>query len=319
METETRDPLVRPFPLLAAALLGCGIMWALNAATRPPDDEMVVAAALHAELAEDLGEAPSTPGPASRERALAQPVTAEGLAAALATVREMAARGNWDALRTQALFGADARVRIAAMRALAEGFGRTARGTLLTVAQDAGSSLKVRAEAARCVGDTGAGAERALERLLDDDVPLRVRAGAAEGLARAGSHAAVTRLVELADHAPARLAAAAATAVAEVRGEDALPVLLEAAGAARHPAVRAAACRALASFPGDAAAARLQFVLADPLAPPQARAAAADALGRSGRVEARTLVAETAATAESRVVALAARRAETWLDRDPAH
>jgi len=204
----------------------------------------------------DAAPAPPLPGPPS-------------LASSLEGVRALDSVAD---LRRLATGAADARVRIAALRELAERFAD--RETLLGVAMDSAETVKVRRQAARFVGRTGAGADRALEDLLTTPLPRRVREGALAGLGECGTAVAAERLLAL---------AGADEALALVSNPEAAPLLREALlDAACLPATRVAVCRALGRMREPASARALGDVLRDPTTPARVREAAAGALGRLG-------------------------------------
>jgi len=213
------------------------------------------------------------------------PTDAAGtLAAELAGVR---AAADSEYLRDRATQAEDPRVRIAALRQLAERIGRPARATLMAVVFDDAEIFKVRKQAARFLGRTGNGASGELERVLDTELPRPVRAGAILGLGELGHAAGAERLLEYSANPNSIFRTDAVSAIARLATREAAPFLREAAlQTDRDAETREAACRALGRIDELASARVLAEVLADPDAPPAVRATAANSLGRLGRREA---------------------------------
>ncbi len=235
---------------------------------------------------------------------------ARRLADELAAVRTMK---DPAALRFRAQDAADPRVRIVALRALAQRFGPEAQDTLLAVVRDEQEILKVRKQAARFLGRTGPTVEGDLERLLDSDLPLQVRAGAVLGLGELGSAFAAERLLALAGDETSPFRTVALEAIARISTAEAAPLLRQAALASeRRPDTRRAACRALWRVKDPATVQTLCTVLADASTPPEVRAMAADSLGRLGRPDALEIVAAATRDADPQV-ARKARLAQTRL------
>jgi len=193
--------------------------------------------------------------------------------------------------------GGDNRVRIRAARELATRFSRDAVPILVAVARDGRQPEKLRAQAARFLGRTGGDALPDLAALAGSG-PESVRRGALLGLADLGTADAARRLFAL----------RAEDALARVSNPAAIPALADVAGRS------AAACTALGSTGAAAAAAPLLAVLEERALHPRIRAAAAEALGRLGRLEGLEAV-RAATTDPHEVVAREATRAEARIVR----
>jgi HEAT repeat protein len=220
------------------------------------------------------------------------------------------AAGSFDELRGRGIHAADARVRILALRMLADRVGRRAAPVLAQVARDADEPDKVRAKAACFLGRTGDEALGTLDGLLQSRASATVRAGALDGLAELGSPAAVELLVSIARCPPTSLSRAAVRAVGQVRNPAAATLLTGIVRDAASPAaLRVAACRA----PASPDAAVVAAVLADSASPTELKVAAAHALGRAGDREALPAIEHACGDADPEV-ALVARMARTRLE-----
>jgi HEAT repeat protein len=213
--------------------------------------------------------------------------------------------GTDEDLEAMATHAADARVRIAALRALVGRSGAEAAAFLLRRARDDTEREKVRAAAA-------------LTGVIDSSLPARVRAGAVCGLADAGTAECASILYRLAaseDHPDRLVARDALGLVSDADSAFALLRLFTEGGNASRgslpPAARRALCRSLGTARLVDAVGPLRSLLrSDP--DPGVRAAAASALGRLGRTDARTAL-EAAAEDPSPAVRRAARLASCRL------
>jgi len=174
-------------------------------------------------------------------------------------------------LRDRAVAGGDPRIRIAALRRLGD------RAMLLDAAHDAGETPKVRRAAARLLGSFGK--VEHLERILESELPLVVRQGAVLGMGELGTDAATDLLLRLVGDKD--YGATAVQALERVTNREGGPVLRQAALDAKIQAsARVAVCRALSRLGGPETTRALADVLADPDAPADVRAMAANSLGR---------------------------------------
>lgn len=230
-------------------------------------------------------------------------ITAPSLGSALLATE----RATFEGLRERGWGeGEDPRVRIKALRLLAERFPGEARPALLRVVRDDSDSPKVRAEAARFLGRTGPGALTDLEVLAQ---ARETSDGALRGMGDLGTAAAAEALLRWAKTRPV-----AREALARVANPDAVPVLAQAAQDRQVDAqTRGAACRALGRTKAPDATAVLVALLETRGEPPAVRAAAAEALGRQGRREAAKAVAR-ARNDPARTVAAAALRASQRIE-----
>jgi HEAT repeat protein len=237
----------------------------------------------------------------------------DALKTAMAKVEELAEARSFDGLVNQASNGVDPRVRIAALRALATVFGEQARPELLAVTHSDEETEKVRSQAARYVGRTGADSLECLAELIAADLPVRVRAGAVRGLAELGSEDATRVAVGVAKGEPSPLRTAALDALSHSTSAEAAPVLMaSAADASLEPDTRVCACKGLGEGHRAEAVGTLSNVLADASNPPAVRVAAVDSLGRIGSDEALTIV-EKACNDAVQEVASSARLARSRL------
>jgi bilin biosynthesis protein len=211
------------------------------------------------------------------------PNEAEELKDALDEVLRRRDKRDFAALCVRARTAADARVRIAALRALVAVSPWRSRAVLTEVAYDADETNKVRVQAARLIGRTGDYAYGRLDELIGSDLPERVRCGAVLGLGELGDCVATERLLAILKDPLSRLRIAALDGLESVSQCEAAELLAE---QVQDPAaaanVRTAACRALARAGSDDSVAALMTILASPAAPVSARAAAVETLGRLG-------------------------------------
>jgi len=177
----------------------------------------------------------------------------------------------------------DPRMRVAAMRVLAESVGPQARDVLLERARDVRETEWVRAEAAYFVGWTGPEAFDVLEELVRSRSPDPVRAGALRGLGRSGSAEAVQQAVACADESSPSLQRAAEEVLQRAVDPKAVPLLGRiATDPGRSDELRIAACRGLGRTRTKEAAEALTALLADGTTRQSVRAAASDALDHAG-------------------------------------
>jgi HEAT repeat protein len=227
--------------------------------------------------------------------AAAKSEEAQRLEAAMEEVQRLAAEGSRDELERVAREADDPRIRILALRALADLGGAEARPVLLRAIERVDETDPVRKQAARFVGRTGEGAFEALEEIRGTAQSEAARAGAVLGLGELGSERAAERALELATDEEGDLRAAALKALARMTTEEAAPVLIRAVGDfGRSEEARAASCRALGVGKRVEAVEVLTGVLSRSENPPSVRASAARSLGIIGRTEA--LAAVEAAT-----------------------
>jgi HEAT repeat protein len=225
------------------------------------------------------------------------------LASELAAVRELEEARAIDDLREVATSAGDPRVRIAAMRGLANQAGAEARDLLRDCVLDASELDGVRAKAAMFIGRTGEDSMGLLEEILHSQLSDEIRAGAVLGLKELRSYAATERVLAIAAGPDAALRRAALRAISRSSSAAAAPLLM---GAAQDPTraqdIRVAACEGLAIGKRAETVASLVQVLADTSHPHAVRAAAANALGRMGRREALDAVTAACADASLEVV-----------------
>jgi HEAT repeat protein len=242
----------------------------------------------------------------------------EILRAELAAIERFKKEGNRDGLVAKVRQAPDPRVRMAALRALAEVFGAAARETLLEAVHDAGEDEQVRAQAARFVGWTGADALAEVDVLLNSSLPEPIRAGALRGLGKINNADAADRMLVWAKRSSPELREAADWAIGVMSSAAAVPQLVQALGeGSRRVETRLAVARALGASKNKAALEPLAELLADQNADSQLRAAAAGALGRMGDREALRFV-EPHRDDASPKVAHQARLAAARLSRLPA-
>jgi len=222
--------------------------------------------------------------------------SAERLASELAAVRELEEKRALEDLREVAASAEDPRVRVAALRGLANQGGADAQDLLRDRVLDASEMDGVRAKAAHFIGRTGADAVAILEEILHSQLSDDIRAGAVLGLGELRSHAATQRVLGIAAGPDSELRSAALRAIGRSSSAAAAPVLMEAAqDPTRAEDIRVAACEGLAIGKRAETVASLVQILADGSHPPAVRAAAAKALGRIGRREALEAVAAACA------------------------
>jgi len=237
------------------------------------------------------------------------------LASELAAVRELEEARALDDLREVATSAGDPRVRIAAMRGLANQAGAGARDLLRDCVLNASELDGVRTKAATFIGRTGEDGMGLLEEILHAQLSDEIRAGAVLGLKELHSYPATERVLAIAAGPDGALRRAALRAISRSSSAAAAPLLM---GAAQDPAraedVRVAACEGLAIGKRPESVASLVQILGDASQPPAVRAAAANALGRMGRREALDAVT-TACADPSAEVAREARTAKSRLSR----
>jgi len=257
----------------------------------------------HPDAASPGGAPPSEPPPMLTGRAAqlvekARSTAATGsLAEALTAVARYRASRSMTMLALFATHAADPRVRIRALRAVAELFGAEARPILLSAVEDVAELEKVRREAARLLGRTGSGAGAELDRLVNSDLPPRVRGGAVLGLAELGTAIGATRAFGIAATPEHPMRLEAATALARMSAPEAarrLAALLteeEARQRSSLPeAARVAVCQSLGQSHAPEAARPLTDLLETDKSA-AVRAAAAHALGVLGQKDAMKVLA----------------------------
>jgi len=268
--------------------------------------------AAHRMVGEPIADGDVDVAPTGREAARPGPLADAGAlraSLAAATLASSAAE-----LETLAVDGPDPRVRIHALRLLAERFGAEARPTLLQVIDDRDEADTVRRQATRFLGRTGGGALETLERVLAADLPERVRCGAVDALGDLATAPAARRALQIAAGPPSRMRGVATDALARMGSAEAAPLLESLVADRTVPLdIRAAACRGLGSARCAAAVNTLTSVLGDDSHLPVVRAAAAESLGRIGDPRGRAAVTAACGDWDAGVVR-AARLARTRLD-----
>jgi len=232
----------------------------------------------------------------------------------LEELKRLGREGSFEPLRAALTGEWDPRLRVAAMRVLAESFGADARDVLLERAHDPHETEWVRAEAAYYVGWTGSESYAALEEiLLRGGLPDPLRAGALRGMGRCGSAAAVARALCCAGEGSPPLLRAAREVLERADDPEAEPLLREVAvDPVRAEDLRVSACRGLGTIGSMQAVGSLAALLSDRTVAVSVRMAAADGLARTGKPEALRLVAQHCDD-PCKAVAAAARRARDGL------
>jgi HEAT repeat protein len=233
----------------------------------------------------------------------------------LEELKQLGREGSFEPLRAALTDERNPRMRVAAMRVLAENFGADARDVLLARVHDHRETEWVRAEAAHFVGWTGPEAYDALEEIVRSRWPDPIRAGALRGLGRSGSAAAVERALACADENSPPLHRAARAVFEQAVDPKAVPLLLRVAeDSGRSEALRVAACRGLGRTRTREAVESLTALLVDRAVAEPVRVAAVEGLSRTSDPKALRAVSKHCDD-PSRAVASAARHAELVLAR----
>ena len=231
----------------------------------------------------------------------------------LEELKQLGRDGSFAPLRAALTDERDPRMRVAAMRVLAESCGADARDVLLARVHDPRETEWVRAEAAHFAGWTGPEAFDALDEIVHSRLSDPIRAGALRGLGRAGSAEAVERAIACADEGSPPLHRAARAVFEQASDPKAVPLLLRVAkDRGRAEELRVAACRGMGRTRTREAVESLTALLADGAEAESVRVAAVEGLGRTLDPEALRAVAKHCDD-PNRAVARAARRAKRAL------